>query len=151
MAKEGAADGAPTEEAGPSRYEERDLNMLESTRNLPPAKNKRFKEYGLGNGFPIEDPNQWFKPVNAYRIYASKSANLDDVIDMIAFEMASGISSVVEDKGTTSPAFRAAVDNITKNEIRIHLNKEKGEAISKRRGGSRQKRNTSRSRTSICS
>lgn len=131
MSKESTAEGAPTDEAGPGRYEERDLNILEGTRSLPVTKAPQFKKFGQTNGFPTEPASTWFKPVNAYRIYASKTGNLDEVIDMVAFDMASGTSTVVEDKGTTSPKFRTTVDNITENEIRIHLNKEKGEKISK--------------------
>ena len=127
MSKEGTAEGTPTDEAGPGRYEERDVSMLEGTRRLEVTKAPQFKEFGQTNGFPTEPASTWFRPVNAYRIYASKTGNLDEVIDMIAFDMASGTSAVAVDKDTTVPKFRRTVDNITENEKRLYLNLTKEE------------------------
>ena len=122
MTKEGTAEGAPAADAGPGRYEERDISMLEGTRSLEVTKAPQFKEFGQTNGFPTEPASTWFRPVNAYRIYASKTGNLDEVIDMIAFDMVSGTSAVAVDKETTVPKFRRTVDNITENEKRLYLN-----------------------------
>ena len=47
--------------------------------------------------------------------------------------MASGISSVVEDKGTTSPTFRAAVDNIKKMRYAYTQTKKKARQYQKKR------------------
>ena len=69
MAKEGSADGAPTEEAGPGRYEERDLNMLESTMQSLPHKTRGLKSMDWEMVSLSKILTKWFKPVNAYRIY----------------------------------------------------------------------------------
>lgn len=132
MAKEGTADGAPVAEVGPGRYEESDMEMLAFTRNLPTSDKAQFTEFGQTNGFPDAKKKDWIRPAYSYGIYASKTDSLDDVIDMIAFDMASGTADFKKNRGGgTEPVTGRDAGNITEKEIRLHLNKKEDEKVSK--------------------